>query len=378
MWYIALCGCFIIIIVTIIIISSKELKKTKKSKEKVQEDFEIFIVKYIIESSAIIKIIDSMNLNLEKIKSKELSKQDYANTVEQDINDLTVLVAADKLESTPMQNNLKKELEKLIEDIKKSSAGNVEIVLKYNCNESEYIYENIKLISAIKQLLLSSIENDQKNTIEIIVNTKENINSNSNIEIIVDNIKLINKKEQIEKMNLFFDIKQNIPIAMSVDINPRFYIARQNLSNVANDIYIKENNSIVINLTCKMVRQKKKRYKVLIVDDNKPTAELNQKVLKSLKIDSDMVFSGEDCLKMISNNYDKYDMIITDNQMPKMNGTELIKELKQFKGFDIPVIIVTGDNNTDNIFTEYYGFDGYVQKPLTKEKISDIIKLLLK
>jgi len=102
---------------------------------------------------------------------------------------------------------------------------------------------------------------------------------------------------------------------------------------------------------------------------------MNQKVLKELKIDSDIILNPMDCRKQLFEN--DYDIIFTDNQMPEMDGTELFRNLQTIDGFDIPVVIVTADNDMDDYFKTICGFDDYIVKPLTKEKVNKTIKELV-
>ncbi len=75
--------------------------------------------------------------------------------------------------------------------------------------------------------------------------------------------------------------------------------------------------------------------------------------------------NGLNCFKK-----DKFDLVITDIQMPKMTGLEMIKELKKIDKF-IPVVITTAFNDEDYFLDSIeLGVDRYVIKPLEPKKLS--------
>ncbi len=108
---------------------------------------------------------------------------------------------------------------------------------------------------------------------------------------------------------------------------------------------------------------------ILIIDDNK----LNLRLIRDmLSVSGHIVYtaeSGKSALKMVAGI--KLDLILTDIQMPEMSGVELMKSLKANPNCQgIPIIAVTAytmqDDKTKII---NYGFDDYLSKPLTLEKL---------
>lgn len=120
--------------------------------------------------------------------------------------------------------------------------------------------------------------------------------------------------------------------------------------------------------------------KILVVDDNTLNLKVTKKILNRFGINNvECVESGFACLdKMTSKNY--YDLILLDDMMPKMNGSETLKKLKQIPGFNISVIALTANALTG--MREKYleeGFDGYLSKPIDKDElIKELNDVLIK
>lgn len=84
-----------------------------------------------------------------------------------------------------------------------------------------------------------------------------------------------------------------------------------------------------------------KKYSILIVDDSLTTRELERSMLEASGYDVHVAVDGLDGLSKLSER--KYNLIISDVQMPRMDGFEMVDKLKKDKRYkDIPIIMVTG------------------------------------
>ena len=75
---------------------------------------------------------------------------------------------------------------------------------------------------------------------------------------------------------------------------------------------------------------------------------------------------------------EKYDLILLDEEMPYMNGEEVLKKLKEIKGFNTKVLLLTKNNNIE--YTEEYkenNFDDYILKPIDKNTLIEKINILV-
>ena len=114
--------------------------------------------------------------------------------------------------------------------------------------------------------------------------------------------------------------------------------------------------------------------KILIVDDNKLNLKVAQKLLVKYNPIITTAESGMECLNLI-NSGNKYDLILLDDMMPKMRGTEVLTRLKGISGFDTPIVVLTA--NAINGMKEQYlkdGFDDYLAKPIEKTELYRILR----
>ena len=122
-----------------------------------------------------------------------------------------------------------------------------------------------------------------------------------------------------------------------------------------------------------------KGKKVLIVDDNSLNLKVAERLLKKYDIDTETCLSGYECLDKVSLGK-KYDLILMDDMMPKMNGQETFKKLKNDGNFNTPVVILTA-NAISGMKEQYlsFGFDDYLSKPIEKPELERVInKYLIK
>ncbi|WP_408070519.1 ATP-binding protein [Butyrivibrio sp. JL13D10] len=115
--------------------------------------------------------------------------------------------------------------------------------------------------------------------------------------------------------------------------------------------------------------------RILVVDDTVANLTVMQGLLKQTQIKVDVAESGFEALEKVCEN--KYDIIFLDHRMPKMDGIETIramKELDENLNKDVPVYALTA--NVISGARELYlkeGFAGYIPKPVDSAKLEDLI-----
>lgn len=90
---------------------------------------------------------------------------------------------------------------------------------------------------------------------------------------------------------------------------------------------------------------------ILLIDDEEEIKALMSNYLIKSQIDAKRIITASDGKEAISKiqNQD-FGLIIVDILMPRMNGLQLIKELKQRKKYqNIPVLIISGSVDADNV-----------------------------
>ena len=120
------------------------------------------------------------------------------------------------------------------------------------------------------------------------------------------------------------------------------------------------------------------KKKILLLDDNISTEKIVSKLLKDTNIELDYVSLGKEALDKIRGK-EKYDLILLDEVMDPLDGVTVMKKFKDIRNFKTNVILLTR-NNEYEYNEEYlkYGFSGYLLKPISKDKLFEIIDKYLK
>ena len=116
--------------------------------------------------------------------------------------------------------------------------------------------------------------------------------------------------------------------------------------------------------------------KVLIVDDEPAQLGLLKELIKSTGMNYQTAHNGKAALKIIKNQ--RPDLILTDIQMPKMDGFELLRTIREdLKLKDLPVIALSGQPDVSASDYLQSGFSGSLLKPYSSQKLLQIISDLL-
>ena len=84
--------------------------------------------------------------------------------------------------------------------------------------------------------------------------------------------------------------------------------------------------------------------------------------------------NGQIGLELFKKHADEIDLIITDVNMPEMNGLEMAKEIKAIN-FNIPIIVATAFSNSSYLLEAIeLGIDKYVLKPIDIKKLFTVMK----
>ncbi|MFN0118778.1 MAG: ATPase, T2SS/T4P/T4SS family [Elusimicrobiota bacterium] len=117
---------------------------------------------------------------------------------------------------------------------------------------------------------------------------------------------------------------------------------------------------------------------ILIVDDDQTIRQVYTSILENEGFQVTSVQNGLEAINTMVNF--KFDLILLDLMMPTMNGSEVLKSLRQIMGFeDIPVIVltaVTDEKIKNEILT--LGADDYLIKPSSPTTVVGRVKSLLK
>ena len=115
---------------------------------------------------------------------------------------------------------------------------------------------------------------------------------------------------------------------------------------------------------------------ILVVDDNRITTKLLRRYLEANGYDAKEAYDGIDCLEKVDEQHP--DAIVLDVMMPRMDGYETVKKLKdQANTKHIPVVIVTALNDVANqIKSIEAGADDFLSKPIEEKLLIAKVRLL--
>ena len=116
-------------------------------------------------------------------------------------------------------------------------------------------------------------------------------------------------------------------------------------------------------------------YKILVVDDEKLIVKGIKFSLEQDGMDIDVAYDGEEALELIKKN--DYDLAVLDVMLPKMDGLQVCREVREFS--QMPIIMDTAKGeDMDKILGLEYGADDYMTKPFNILELKARIKAVLR
>ncbi|MGM0379191.1 MAG: response regulator transcription factor [Bacillota bacterium] len=117
--------------------------------------------------------------------------------------------------------------------------------------------------------------------------------------------------------------------------------------------------------------------KILIVEDEKKISRFLELELSHEGYKTKKVFNGREAINLLEEDIKKFDLIILDVMLPKLNGMEVLRRLRKFS--QIPVIMLTArDQTMDKVMGLDSGADDYMTKPFQIEELLARIRVCLK
>jgi len=115
-----------------------------------------------------------------------------------------------------------------------------------------------------------------------------------------------------------------------------------------------------------------KGISILVVDDEQLLRDLLAKILTREGYRADTAVDGVEALEKLSQN--RYHLIVSDIRMPRLNGFELLKEVKQ-KYPELGVIMMTAYGDSFSVKDSLLlGADEYITKPFKSFEINLIVE----
>ena len=119
----------------------------------------------------------------------------------------------------------------------------------------------------------------------------------------------------------------------------------------------------------------------LIVDDSSVMRKIVERSLRQAGVDlSEVIEAGNGAEALTAVEKKKPDLILSDINMPTMNGLEFVRALQAVAGMkEVPVVMITTEASESHVVEALsYGAKGYIRKPFTPEQIKEHVMPLVK
>ena len=120
--------------------------------------------------------------------------------------------------------------------------------------------------------------------------------------------------------------------------------------------------------------------RVLVVDDSPAMRNLLKRILSQSGLPVESMLDAADGVEGLLRLRDNpINLILSDINMPNMDGEEFIRQVKTDKNFrDIPVLMITTDNSTARVLRlRQLGAQGYICKPFTPDMVKEKVLALM-
>lgn len=332
----------------------------------------------------------------------EAAKQDAKDIVLASQNLLEIVngildiskIEANKMEITNSEYNLKEECRNLYKLIKpRIGEKPIEFVLNLAQDIPDTLYgDKGKIKEIISNLLTNAVKYTELGKITWEINCI-NKGNNSTLIIAVEDTGRGIKPEKIDKLFTKFERLDEDRNTTLEGTGLGLAITKKLVEMMDGKIIVQSvfgsGSKFTVYLPQKIVqRQEPKKMqhssnlnfankKVLIVDDNDLNLKIAEKVLKNYHLQTETCNSGFDCLEKLKESKD-YDLILMDDMMPKMSGTETLHILKADPEFKIKTVVLTA-NAIEGMQEKYIeeGFNDYLAKPIEKEELERVLRKCL-
>ena len=379
----------------------EEYHKAKEISDNANEDKTMFLYNMTNDIRLITKDINyNTDAAINEMSNKKLDKDlvnDYLRAIKENTARFTTMtneiLDVDSIDSASIKvyddkYNIKLLLKKIVtlysdECSKKGLTFRSDIA----SDLPEYLYgDNLGLKNVLISILDNSIKYTKEGYIELNVNTiiKNNIArliitiEDSGVGISPDEMDSIfyKRKEEIDGSNMksnLFTARKLITLMGGTIIPSSIYGTGTTMKIVLDQKVAK-----VFDEKLDKYEEVYDKKKILLVDDNISTEKIVSKLLKDTNIELDYVSLGKEALDKIRGK-EKYDLILLDEVMDPLDGVTVMKKFKDIRNFKTNVILLTR-NNEYEYNEEYlkYGFSGYLLKPISKDKLFEIIDKYLK
>ena len=234
------------------------------------------------------------------------------------------------------------------------------------------------LIVDESEFILNLLENKLKSNFNNITILKANsykdsvkhiLSKDTSIDVAIINPILPDVKDGIV---VDFALKKDIPVIVLADTEDNetnnILIEKDTV-----DIIVKDEN---LNCTCAInsISRVLKNYdtNILVVDDSPLQLAMAVKLLKKLKLNITTARDGKEALDILHSSDNKFSLVLTDYNMPVMDGMELTREIRKDYDKDQLGVIVLSANDQPEVPTKFIklGANDFLNKPYSQIEVT--------
>ena len=378
----------------------KEYKDAKDYAESSNSSKELFMNTGSKTIKELVKVVDNMcdEINeyddINDIKEVVNEIKSYTN---QSLSKLTKILDFSSVEVSDVKvlnnkynpNLLFEQLTLYIKNTIEKSNRKIEFIEDVDRNLPDTLYgDSIRIKEIIKNIIDSSTNNINNKFIELTVNY---INKDNLCRLLItiedsmpEQFNTNFNEYQIDENNLSDDEKNLLTLKALVNkIGGTLMITntqagRKFVVVLDQKISIEKHEDKLEAYTKEYIESENKKRIIIVYNDKNKADKLALKI-KKYKINIDVVSMGQTCLEKIRAN-EKYDLIILDDNLPKLSSTRVLEKLKEIENFNTPVVLLLKNKNTE-LEDRYIniGFSECIIKPLDNKEINSLVnKYLMK
>ena len=309
-----------------------------------------------------------------------------------------------KMEIVPVKYSVSTLVSYLIHSVKeRAAANNLEFIVNVDPNIPKELFgDDVRIDQVIVNLLTNAVKYTQKGSVTLSLKEKERTEDKILLAVSVKDTGMGIKKADMERLFEPFervDIKRNRHIeGTGLGISIVIKLLRLMGSELKVESEYGKGSEFSFELWQKIenpepigdytksedLGEKPNSYHeafhapdahILIVDDTRMNIIVAVSLLKNTGIKTDTALSGQEAVKLTTEK--KYDIILLDQRMPGMDGTETLKTIRTLensKNTETPVICLTADavhGAKERYMAE--GFTDYLSKPVEGSALESII-----
>jgi two-component system, chemotaxis family, chemotaxis protein CheY len=117
--------------------------------------------------------------------------------------------------------------------------------------------------------------------------------------------------------------------------------------------------------------------RMLVIDDSKTMRSFLSYIARDLSFQTQEACDGQDALDVLKKS-DPFDVALVDWDMPRMNGLDFVKNVRSNPSYaNMKLMMVTAQSSLSAIIEALdSGANDYLMKPITKEMVSDKLRVL--